>query len=377
MTKKLGNDKDYVSLEPDLLSKESEELQKGLLSKVVGQERAVKQLVRCYQTFRSGLQRPNRPLGVLLFLGPTGSGKTRLVEALSECLFGKREALLKIECTEFQEDHEIAKLIGSPPGYLGHKSTVPRITQEILDRHQRPSLKMSILLVDELEKASEAFHQIMLGIMDRGTLTLGDASKVDLTKTLIIMTSNEGSSELQKIASNSGMGFTSSMGSPDDIDLSIWSAAKESLKHTFAPEFLNRIDRTVVFRNLDSDALKKITDIELEGIQDRLLTSGHFILMRVTDTAKDFLRKEGTDLVYGARELNRTIERFIVDPMASLIASKQISARDLLTVDYKEGSDKLLFTKLEGVVDPPPPPQYESSGSQDLVDGRFGYPDGV
>src|SRR5208282_6098368 len=155
--KPLGNEKDYIPLEPDSLSSDGEELQKGLLSRVVGQDRAVKQLVRSYQTFRSGLQRPNRPLGVLLFLGPTGSGKTRLVEALAECLFGRREAILKIDCAEFQEDHEIAKIIGSPPGYLGHKSTPPRITQEALDKYHRASLRMSILLFDEIEKASDAF----------------------------------------------------------------------------------------------------------------------------------------------------------------------------------------------------------------------------
>ena len=350
---------DYIPLEPSLLSIDSQELEKGLHQRIVGQDRAVTELVRCYQMFRSGLHRADRPMGVLLFLGPTGSGKTRLVEAFAECLFGRKEAVIKIDCAEFQQEHEVAKLIGSPPGYLGHKTTPSRLSQEILDKCHRPSLKMSILLFDEIEKAADEFHQLLLGILDTGTLTLGNNEKVDFSKTLIVMTSNEGSSALQKIANRNGLGFMIGQDADSDIDQEILDAAKGALEKKFSPEFRNRIGQVIVFQQLNDAALEKITDIELGYLQDRMLSAGYFILLRVTDAAKAFVRKQGTDPIYGARHLNRAIDRYLSDPIASLIGSKQIGSRDLLTADYKEG-DKLSFTKLEGVVEPPPPPQYES-----------------
>lgn len=343
-----------VSIDPDKLSLEAKELEKGLLARVVGQDRAVMQLVRTMQMFKSGLQNPNRPIGVLLFLGPTGSGKTKLVEALAECLFGHKDRMLKIDCAEYQHDHEIAKLIGSPPGYLGHDKTPARLSQAIIDKHQRQSMKMTIVLFDEIEKAGEGLYELMLGMMDKGKITLGNNQTVDLTKCIIVMTSNEGSSELQKIMSGSTIGF----GTADSagMDQDIWKAAKEALKRKFAPEFLNRINRSIVFHQLDDESLKKIVNIELDSIQDRILMAGHFIILRVTDEAKDFIRKEGTDTTFGARELNRAIERYVVEPVSSLLATKQVRSTDMLTAEYNAGAEKLFFTKMEGVVDPPPPP---------------------
>ena len=168
-----------VILDPELQSPEVRDFEAALAKRVVGQERAVRRLAHVYQVYRAGLQAPGRPIANLLFLGPTGSGKTRLVEAAAESLFGHADALLKIDCAEFQHGHEIAKLVGSPPGYLGHRETQPMITQENLDARHTDKLKLSLVLFDEIEKASEALWQLLLGILDKATLTLGDNRRVD------------------------------------------------------------------------------------------------------------------------------------------------------------------------------------------------------
>ena len=172
-------------LDPTLHSPEVRDFERGLLKRVVGQERAVRRLGRVFQVYQAGLAAPGRPIANLLLLGPTGSGKTRLVEAAAEVLFGDYRAVVKIDCAEFQHSHEIAKLIGSPPGYLGHRETQPMITQEVLEQHYTEKLKLSLVLFDEIEKASDALWQLLLGILDKGTLTLGDNRRVDFSHTLI------------------------------------------------------------------------------------------------------------------------------------------------------------------------------------------------
>jgi ATP-dependent Clp protease ATP-binding subunit ClpB len=357
----------YVDLDPELQATESSDLERGLLKRVVGQDRAVKKFVRIYQTFKSGLNAPGKPLGVLLFLGPTGSGKTRLVEALAEYLFGDKRRMIKLDCGELQHDHEVAKIIGSPPGYLGHDKTAARVTQEELDKWHRPGLKFSILLFDEIEKAADAVFQLMLGMME-GRLTLGNNKPVDLSNTLIVLTSNIGQEDMQKLLSGStGMGFTTEATLPEDIDQELWNLAKGAIEKKFSAEFINRLTQSIVFHVLDDEALKKIVNIELDGIQDRILSAGQFILLRVEQSAKDYLRKEGTNPKYGARELNRTIEKLLVEPTANLLATKQLSARDMLLVTYEDGK-RLRFQKLEGVVDPPPPPQKHELSSLDPDD---------
>lgn len=347
---------EVIPLDPDILSPEGIELERGLLKKVIGQNRAVKQLVRTVQTFRSGLSAPGKPLGVLLFLGPTGSGKTRLVEALAECLFNSKKAMLKIDCAEFQHDHEVAKLIGSPPGYLGHDKTAPRLSQKELDKFQTPACKMSILLFDEIEKASDDLFQMMLGILDKAAITLGTNDSVDFSNTLIIMTSNLGSNAIQQIMGGNQMGFTSEeVASSEEMEDEVWKSAKEALRKKFSAEFINRIGRSIVFKPLSDETLKIITDLKLDGIQDRILLAGYFILLQVTEAAKAFICKEGTDKIYGARELNRKIETLLVEPAANLLSTKQVQTSDMLVVDYLHGR-QLSFTKVEGVVDPPPPP---------------------
>jgi ATP-dependent Clp protease ATP-binding subunit ClpB len=195
-----------LPLDPSQRSTDTMEFQTALRAKIVGQDEGVQALVDLYQVFCAGLNSPGRPVGNLLLLGPTGSGKTRIVEAAAEILFGDARALIKVDCAEFQHSHEIAKLIGSPPGYLGHRETHPLITQEELSKSHTDKLKLSFLLFDEIEKASDALWQLLLGMLDKATLTLGDNRRVDLSQTVIFLTSNLGSGEITELM-NGGMGF--------------------------------------------------------------------------------------------------------------------------------------------------------------------------
>ena len=188
-----------VQLDPTKRSMESRDFEACLRRKIVGQDEAVQAVVDLYQVFRAELNSPGRPVGNLLFLGPTGAGKTRVVEAAAELLFGNPHAVLKVDCAEFQHSHEIAKLIGSPPGYLGHRETHPLITQEALEQYHTDDLKISFLLFDEIEKASDALWQLLLGILDKATLTLGDNRRIDLSQTMIFMTSNLGGNEITEL----------------------------------------------------------------------------------------------------------------------------------------------------------------------------------
>jgi ATP-dependent Clp protease ATP-binding subunit ClpB len=199
-----------VRLDPTLQGQESREFDARLREKVVGQNEAVQAVVDLYRVFRAGLQSPGRPVGNLLFLGPTGTGKTRIVEVTAEALFGDPRGVIKVDCAEFQHSHEIAKLIGSPPGYLGHRETHPVITQEALAQYHTEELKISFLLFDEIEKASDALWQLLLGILDKATLSLGDNRRVDLSHTMIFMTSNLGADEITDLMTG-GMGFAAAV----------------------------------------------------------------------------------------------------------------------------------------------------------------------
>src|SRR5262245_50097665 len=236
-----------VLLDPEMRSAEVLDFERRLQSKVVGQERAVSRIVNMYQIYLAGMAMPGRPVGNLLFLGPTGSGKTRVVEASAEILFGNPRAFIKIDCAEFQHSHEIAKLIGSPPGYLGHRETPPLLTQEAVDQHQTERVKMSFILFDEIEKANDALWQLWLGILDKATLILGDHRKGDPSRCVIFMTSNLGAVEMQEMMQG-GIGFTSSVkqdaAALADLDRKLYRTALEVAKRKFSPEFMNRIDKT-------------------------------------------------------------------------------------------------------------------------------------
>ena len=248
---------DYIlNLDPSKRSTDTIDFQTALRGKIVGQEEGVQALVDLYQVFRAGLNSPGRPVGNLLFLGPTGSGKTRIVEAAAEILFGDPRAVIKVDCAEFQHSHEIAKLIGSPPGYLGHRETHPLITQESLSASHSDKLKLSFLLFDEIEKASDALWQLLLGMLDKATLTLGDNRKVDLSSTVIFLTSNLGGGEIAELMQG-GMGFVQPSGEPiAGLDEKVERTAVEAARRKFSPEFMNRLDKVVVFHPLKREQLQ-------------------------------------------------------------------------------------------------------------------------
>src|SRR5271165_4977773 len=262
------------SLNPSIRSAETIEFQKALRAKIVGQDEGVQALVDFFQVFTAGMNSPGRPVANLLFLGPAGSGKTRIVEAAAEILFGNPRAVIKIDCAEFQHSHEIAKLIGSPPGYLGHRETHPLITQEALAQYHKEDLKLSFLLFDEIEKASDALWQLLLGILDKATLTLGDNRRVDLSQTMIFLTSNLGGGEIMELMTG-GMGFVQPADKTEDrLDHKVERTAQSAAKKKFSPEFMNRLDKVVVFRPLRYEQLEQILEIELGMVQQRVFEAG-------------------------------------------------------------------------------------------------------
>ena len=353
-------------LDPTLRSIESQEFESALREKIVGQEEAILALVDLYQVFCAEMCPAGRPVGNLLFLGPTGSGKTRIVEAAAEILFGDPRAVIKVDCAEFQHSHEIAKLIGSPPGYLGHRETHPLITQEELAKHHKESLKLSLLLFDEIEKASDALWQLLLGMLDKATLTLGDNRRVDLSQTMIFLTSNLGGGEITELMTG-GMGFVQPGNKPAEmLDGKVERTAQEAARRKFSPEFMNRLDKVVVFHPLRHVQLEQILEIELSMVQRRVLDTarGQF-LFRVTPSARAFLLKEGTDMKYGARHLKRAIERHLVYPLANLLATDQVQLGDILCVDWDEEKQRLVFEKEgEGAVLPLPTPAVMAASAQ-------------
>lgn len=333
-------------LNPSIRSSETRDFNQALKAKIVGQEEGVQALVDLYQVFCAGLNSPGRPVGNLLFLGPTGSGKTRIVEAAAEVLFGDPRAIIKVDCAEFQHSHEIAKLIGSPPGYLGHRETHPLITQEALAASHTDKLKLSFLLFDEIEKASDALWQLLLGMLDKATLTLGDNRRVDLSQTVIFMTSNLGGGEITELMGG-GYGFVKSDDKPTtNLDVKVERTAIEAARRKFSPEFMNRLDKVVVFHPLQRKQLEEVLDIELTMVQQRVLETakGQF-LFRVTESGKDFLLQEGTDQRYGARHLKRAIERHVVYPMANLLATEQVHFGDMICVDRATDELNLSFVR--------------------------------
>src|SRR5437868_777104 len=258
-------------LDPTRRSSDAAEFENSLRRTIVGQDQAIDTVVGIYQMFLAGLNPPGRPVGNLLFLGPTGSGKTRVVEAMAQTLFGDGRGCIKIDCAEFQHSHEIAKLIGSPPGYLGHRETHPLLTQEALNQWHTEKLKLSILLFDEIEKASDSLWQLLLGILDKATLTLGDNRRVDMSQVIIIMTSNLGAGEMTNLV-NGKLGFAPEKVEVDaSFDEKISRTAVEAARRKFTPEFMNRIDKTVVFKTLRPEHLQQILEIELGMVQQRVL----------------------------------------------------------------------------------------------------------
>jgi ATP-dependent Clp protease ATP-binding subunit ClpB len=333
-------------LDATKVGSQAETLEERLRARIVGQDAAIRQIVDVYQTFLAGMCPNDRPIGNFLFLGPTGSGKTRTVEAVAESLVGDRRAVIKIDCAEYQHGHEIAKLIGSPPGYLGHKETHPLLCQEVLDQHQTADCRLSFVLFDEIEKSSDALWNLLLGILDKATLTLGDNRRVDFSHTMIFLTSNLGAAEMAAIL-RPKLGFATGAPAEAELNGKMASAGTNAARRRFSPEFMNRIDKTVVFNSLGREQMRRILDLELEAVHGRILSATGAAALSCTldQAARDYLLAEGTDSRYGARHLKRAVERLLVQPLSNLIATGQVRGDDRVMVEYERDLNRLIFSK--------------------------------
>ncbi|HSU33680.1 MAG TPA: AAA family ATPase [Bryobacteraceae bacterium] len=342
----------HISLDPAKVGPDAASLQRALRAMIIGQDEAINHVVDVYQMYVTGMSAPGRPIANFLFLGPTGSGKTRTVEALAEALVNNPSAVVKIDCAEYQHGHEIAKLIGSPPGYLGHRETHALLSQETLDQYHSKTVNVSFVLFDEIEKASDVLWNLLLGILDKGILTLGDNERVDFSRSMIFMTSNLGAAEMAALISPK-LGFNTAQlctvsGNPDDkLDRKLSNTGEQAARRKFTPEFMNRIDKVVVFKPLRARELRRVLDIELANVQRRVLNSsmGTSFVFTATNSGKTFLLSEGTDLRYGARHLKRAIDRLLVRPLSHLIASGQVSSGDWIQVDFDAKAQRLVFTR--------------------------------
>ena len=331
-------------LEPMRMGRDADGLLANLRKRIVGQDAAIRQIVDIYQMYLAGMASPGRPVGSFLFLGPTGSGKTRTVEALAESLLGDPKAVIKVDCAEFQHSHEIAKLIGSPPGYLGHRETHPLLSQETLNQFHTEKVKLSFVLFDEIEKASDALWNLLLGVLDKATLTLGDNRRVDFSRSMIFMTSNLGAREMENI-SRPNFGLTPGMAG--DQTERFGRTGTEAARKRFSPEFMNRLDKTVVFNPLGDGELKQILGLELRAVEERVsrATGANPVTFSINPAAEEFLLHEGTDPRYGARHLKRAVERLVVQPTSNLLATGQLQPGDTLVVDLDAETKGLVFMK--------------------------------
>jgi ATP-dependent Clp protease ATP-binding subunit ClpA len=315
----------------------------SLLSrKLIGQPAAIAAIVPCIQLHRARLAQEGRPAGIFLLLGPTGTGKTRTVEALAEVLHGSSKKLLRVDCGEFQMDHEVAKLVGAPPGYLGHRETQPVLTQQKLNAASSETCDLSIVLFDEIEKAASSLARLLLGILDKGTLRLGDGTSVNFEKTIVFLTSNLGAHEMSKQL-RPDFGFESL--TPRNARPKLEAIGAHAVRRNFPPEFVNRIDEVITYQPLDRQALGKILDLAIRDLQehiDKRLGAEAFCL-DLSPEARRFLLKRGTSEEYGARELKRVLQRELVQPLASLAAAGEISAGASVRAELSARRDKLVI----------------------------------
>lgn len=322
-----------------------ENLTTVLSQKVVGQPAATKVIVPYIQMFQAGLAPEGRPVGIFLLLGPTGTGKTKTVEALAEILHGSEKNVLKIDCGEFQMEHEVAKLIGAPPGYLGHRETQPMLTQQKLNAVTSDRCALSLVLFDEIEKAAPSMTRLLLGVLDKGLLRLGDNSTVNFEKSLVFLTSNLGAREMMKEI-NPDFGFQSA-GNQDrpaaDLTNKLQAIALVSVRKRFSPEFVNRIDCVITYQPLTPESLAAILDHQIDDLQNHVNTrlGSRCFNIEVPFESRQFLLKKGTSPEYGARELNRTIHRHLTQPLATLVATGQVNPGARVRVDIAADAEAL------------------------------------
>jgi ATP-dependent Clp protease ATP-binding subunit ClpA/CheY-like chemotaxis protein len=323
---------------------QQEDLTSILSSKVVGQPNVINAIVPYIEMFQAGLAPENRPVGVFLLLGPTGTGKTRTVEALAEALHGSAKNLLKIDCGEFQMEHEVAKLIGAPPGYLGHRETQPMLSQQKLTAVTSDKSALSLVLFDEIEKAAPSLTRLLLGVLDRGVLRLGDNSVVNFEKSLVFLTSNLGAKEMMReISPDFGFQSATSGIGRADVTQKLQNVAIMAVRRKFSPEFINRIDHIITYQPLNAESFAAITDHEIDSLQNHVNTrlSSRCFNIEVPFETRQWLIEKGTSPEYGARELKRTIHKHLTQPLATLVAKNQIEAGARVRVDVAEDKESL------------------------------------
>jgi CheY-like chemotaxis protein len=319
--------------------------------KIVGQSAAIRTIVPYVLMYEAGLAPSGRPVGVFLLLGPTGTGKTRTVEAIADTLHGSDRMLLRIDCSEFQEDHEIAKLIGAPPGYVGHRDTVPLLTAQRLEETVSESSDLSIVLFDEVEKAAPSLTRLLLGVLDRATLRLGDGSTVSFDRSLIFLTSNLGAREMMKELTP-GFGFIPAA-TPDRgaVTTRLESIALGAVRKAFSPEFVNRLDAVVTYAPLDDAALAAILAQQIDELQQHVnarLGQAAFSV-EIPDETRQFLLRRGTSAEFGARELRRTVHRDLTQPLAALVVAGKVEPGSRVRPEPDATGERL-----ELRVEPPP-----------------------
>ena len=321
-----------------------EDLTSVLSSKVVGQPNVINAIVPYIEMFQAGLAPENRPVGVFLLLGPTGTGKTRTVEALAEALHGSVKNLLKIDCGEFQMEHEVAKLIGAPPGYLGHRETQPMLSQQKLTAVTSDKSALSLVLFDEIEKAAPSLTRLLLGVLDRGILRLGDNSVVNFEKSLVFLTSNLGAKEMMREISPD-FGFQSAAGGAvrEDVSQKLQNVAIVAVRRKFSPEFINRIDHVITYQPLNAESFAAITDHEIDNLQNHVNTrlANKCFTIEVPFETRQWLIEKGTSPEYGARELKRTIHKHLTQPLATMVAKNQIETGSRVRVDVASDKESL------------------------------------
>src|SRR5947207_1179485 len=327
-----------------------------LSQKVVGQPAATRVIVPYIQMFQAGLAPEGRPVGIFLLLGPTGTGKTKTVEALAEVLHGSQKNLLKVDCGEFQMEHEVAKLIGAPPGYLGHRETQPMLTQQKLNAVTSEKCSLSLVLFDEIEKAAPSMTRLLLGVLDKGLLRLGDNSSVNFEKSLVFLTSNLGAREMMREI-NPDFGFQSvKQAARDDITSKLQSIGLGAVRKRFSPEFVNRIDCIITYQPLTAESLSAILDKQILDLQNHVNTrlGNRSFDLEVPPETRQFLLEKGTSAEYGARELNRTIHRYLTQPLATMVATHQVNAGARVSVEVDRAADKLSIRSADRQAVPSP-----------------------
>jgi len=310
-----------------------DDLAARLRQRIVGQEEAIETIVPYIELYQAGLSPEGRPVGVFLLLGPTGTGKTRTVEALAEVLHGNERNVLRIDCGEFQLEHEVAKLIGAPPGYLGHRETQPMINQHKLNAVASERSGLSLVLFDEIEKAAPSMGRLLLGVLDKAALKLGDNTTVNFERSLIFMTSNLGAREMMAELS-ARFGFEAGV-CGDGSAAKLKRIGLGAVKKRFSPEFVNRVDRTMTYQPLTGEALESILELQLDALERHLAArlGPEAFTLRLTAEARAFLLEQGTSVEYGARELKRTLHRQIIQPLARVVLEKRARPGGVLRVE--------------------------------------------